>query len=179
MDEAIACRQKLLVLQRNHVQAHNNLGVAIAQKDEPAEAIRYLERALTLKPDYAEANFNLANVLCNQKSRDNDRRPEGIEHYREAIRIRPNYIEPIFNLGSVLTDLNRLAEDAIWLRQAVRLGGTRTVSGGNGQQAEGGVAVHAGPHPLTASVFNQLGLAAFAYRRNTPRRRMRIAGHWR
>jgi hypothetical protein len=56
-----------------------------------------------LKPDYAEANFNLGNVLCNLKTREDDRREAGVDRFREAIRLRPSYIEPMYNLGLVLT----------------------------------------------------------------------------
>jgi tetratricopeptide (TPR) repeat protein len=142
VDEAIACWQKLLAFQPDHAQAHHNLGVAMAQKEKPEEAIRLLERALKLRPDYAEAHFNLANVLCNQKTRENDRRSEGVEHYLQAIRIRPTYIEPMFNLGTVLTELNLGQEASIWLEQTTRLG-----------EACSPV------HHLTASAYNQLGLA--------------------
>jgi tetratricopeptide (TPR) repeat protein len=142
VDEAIACWQNLLSFQPDHAQAHHNLGVAMAQKDESDEAIRCLEQALNLRPDYAEAHFNLANVLCNQKTRENDRRDEGVEHYLQAVRIRPTYIEPMFNLGTVLTELNRGQEASIWLEQTARLGEASTPV-----------------HQLTASAYNQLGLS--------------------
>jgi tetratricopeptide (TPR) repeat protein len=142
VDEAIECWQKLLTFQPDHAQAHHNLGVAMAQKEKPEEAIRLLEQAFELRPDYAEAHFNLANVLCNQKTRENDRRNEGVDHYLEAIRIRPTYIEPMFNLGTVLTELNRGQESAIWLEQTARLGEASTPV-----------------HHLTASAYKQLGLA--------------------
>ncbi len=175
-DEAIVCWQKLLVLQPGHAQAYHNLGVAMAQKGENSEAVRYLEKALALKPDYAEANFNLGNVLCNLKTREDDRRTAGVERYREAIRLRPGYIEPLYNLGTVLTELNRPAEGAIWLRQAARIGEGRGTRGA-GRENRGNIGEGRGPtapsplagegwgegcqepHPLTASAYNQLGLA--------------------
>ncbi len=166
VDEAISCWQRLIVLQPGHAQAHHNLGVAMAQKGQPAEAIRYLERALALKPDYAEANFNLGNVLCNLKSREDDRREAGVERFREAIRLRPSYIEPLYNLGSVLTELNRPAEAAIWLRQAARLGevwsqGASNLRSGSSERngPQSGDGGHREAHALTASAHNQLGLA--------------------
>ena len=162
VDEAVGCWQKLLIHQPNHAQAHHNMGVAMAQKGQPLEAIRNLERAIALRPDYAEAFFNLANVLGEQKSRDHDRRGEAVEHYLKAIRLRPGYIEALYNLGSVLVGLNRPAEAAVWLRQAARLGrGPResreqkVESRQNTNQAQ----PPAAPHPLTASAFNQLGVA--------------------
>jgi tetratricopeptide (TPR) repeat protein len=142
VDEAIDCWQKLLCLEPQHFHAHHNLGVAMAQKDKPEEAIRDLQHALTLRPDYAEAHFNPANVLFNQKTRENDQRPDGIEHYFQAIRLRPNYIKSLFNLGCVLTDLKRAPEATIWLEQAARLGEANTPC-----------------HHLTSSAYNHLGLS--------------------
>lgn len=171
-EQAVECWHTILEREPEHAQAHHNVGVAMAQLGKPEEAIRFLSRAIELRPNYAEAFFNLANVLCNQKGRDNDRRAEGVERYREAIRLRPNYIEVIYNLGAVLTDVNRPVEAVIWLRQAARLGEVvdRGVVNGESWSVErekpkeerGGPTANHGIHPLTASAYNQLGIALCA-----------------
>jgi tetratricopeptide (TPR) repeat protein len=153
--EAVGCWQRILERNPEHAQAHHNLGVAMAQMGNPDEAIRLLKKAIALRPSYSEAFFNLANVLCNQKSRDNDRRQEGVDRYREAVRLQTNYIEAIYNLGSVLTDLDRPAEAELWLRQAVRIGLA-------GQLDSRSKRDDSRFHLLTPSVFNQLGVALCA-----------------
>lgn len=70
--------------------------------------MRFLTYAIELQPNYAEAFVNLANVLCNQKSRDNDHRAEGVTRYSEAIRFRTDLYRShlqLYNLGSVLSEL--------------------------------------------------------------------------
>ena len=45
-------------------EAHNNLGLALIQQGKWPEAIAHYERALQLKPDYADAGCNLAWLLA-------------------------------------------------------------------------------------------------------------------
>jgi Flp pilus assembly protein TadD len=78
--------------------------------------MRLLERALTLQPDYAEAYFNLGNVLISV-----NRREEALPRFHEALRLRPDYADAYLNLGTALFELRRPSEGAIFLRQAIRL----------------------------------------------------------
>jgi hypothetical protein len=95
---------------------------------------------------------------------------------RRAVGIRPGYVEAYHNLGSALTELGRPGEAEVWLRQAVRLcersgagsGDTRTTgSAGSGdprttRDATSDPSLAPGPSSLTASSYNQLGLALMA-----------------
>ena len=58
------------------------------------EAIAEYREAIRLKPDYAEAHFNLGIALSDQGKLD-----EAIAEYREAIRLKPDYAEAHCNLG--------------------------------------------------------------------------------
>jgi Flp pilus assembly protein TadD len=49
-------------------------------------AIREFEKAVQLKPDDADAHYNLA-ILYDEKLRDNDK---ALEHYRAYLKIAPN-----------------------------------------------------------------------------------------
>ena len=49
---------------------------------------------MRLRPDYAEAFYNLGNVLQGLGRRD-----EALGKYREAVRLRPKYGEAFNNLG--------------------------------------------------------------------------------
>jgi hypothetical protein len=65
VDEAIAYFQKTLQLQiadkynPYDAEAHDNLGIAYAQKEEKADAIAEFKEAIALNPDMADAHYNL------------------------------------------------------------------------------------------------------------------------
>jgi predicted O-linked N-acetylglucosamine transferase (SPINDLY family) len=62
-DLAIDCLRQALRLRYNIPEAHNNLGVVLAEQGRRAEAVASFREAVRLKPDYAEAHNNLANAL--------------------------------------------------------------------------------------------------------------------
>jgi tetratricopeptide (TPR) repeat protein len=55
--------------------------------DRLPEAIAEYQAALGIRPDFADAHFNLGNAL----SQIPGRLPEAIAEYRAAIRTRPDY----------------------------------------------------------------------------------------
>src|SRR5262249_5303098 len=71
-------RQILEVDPRDH-DAWHLLGVAVCQGGRYEEGDKCIRFALQLKPDWAEAQFNLANVLRNQR-----RLPEAAACYRRV-----------------------------------------------------------------------------------------------
>jgi hypothetical protein len=62
------------------------------------EAIAAYERALQIRPDYAEALTNLGNV----KQRQLGKIDEGIAHHRRAVACGPNYADAHYNLAFCL-----------------------------------------------------------------------------
>jgi Flp pilus assembly protein TadD len=62
-DLAIDCLRQALRLRYNLPEAHNNLGVVLAEEGRRAEAVASFREAVRLKPDYAEAHNNLRNAL--------------------------------------------------------------------------------------------------------------------
>ena len=80
----------------------NILGVCYETLGELDAAAKMFKTAVTIKPDYAEAHFNLGVV---QKGIE---QPElSIESYRKAIAIKPNYPDAHNNLGNIFLDLNQ------------------------------------------------------------------------
>ena len=49
---------------------HSNLGNALAAQGRPDEAATQYQRALALRPGYAEAHYNLANLRLDQNQLD-------------------------------------------------------------------------------------------------------------
>ena len=49
-------------------QAHSNMGNALKEQGKIEEAIAAYEKALSIKPDYADAHYNIGTTLKNKAS---------------------------------------------------------------------------------------------------------------
>jgi protein O-GlcNAc transferase len=67
------------------------------------EALTSYDRAIAIKPDYAEAYYNRGNALQELK-----RLEEALASYDRAIEIKPDYAEAYSNRGNALKELKRL-----------------------------------------------------------------------
>ena len=74
----------------------NNLGAAFLHVGRHEEAIKVLKRAISIKPDYADAWTNLGAALI-----DAGRPTEARLVLERAILINPDYPEAYFNLGNI------------------------------------------------------------------------------
>ena len=129
--------------------AHYNLGNALLVKQEVGEAIVAFQRAISLKPDFAEALNNLGNAL--RKAGKLTRRPqhisgpsprgqttrkrsaiwnalkesgrlnEAIVAYQQAVQLKPGYAEGHNNLGNALTEAGRISEAIDVCKRAIDL----------------------------------------------------------
>ena len=101
-----ACRELL----QTYPQAFfiiNVLGVALQEQGKFQEAVQTFNKAIEIKPDYAEAYNNRGNALC-----DPGQLNEALESYEKAIQLRPDYADAHSNRGNALHKLGRL-EDAV------------------------------------------------------------------
>ncbi len=111
--------------------AYNNLGVALAGRDD--EAAIHFRKALEIKPDYAEARHNLGVALArcrNEAEKALKKKPdfaeahynlgvtlasrgqvdEAIGHYQAALENKPDYAEAHHNLGVALASRGQVDE---------------------------------------------------------------------
>jgi protein O-GlcNAc transferase len=72
------------------------------------------QRALTLKPDYAEAHNNLGIAFQEQGKLD-----DAVAYYRNALHLRPNYCQALSNLGNALLGQNKWPEALASYQQAL------------------------------------------------------------
>ncbi len=83
-------------------------------------AIPSHREAIRLKPDYAEAHFNLGNALTAKGD------PDGaIASFRAAIRLEPDYAEAHCNLGQTLARQGHFREALPWLQKGHAIGSKR------------------------------------------------------
>jgi predicted O-linked N-acetylglucosamine transferase (SPINDLY family) len=82
----------------------------------PEDALVSYDRAIALKPDYAEAYYNRGNALVDLK------RPEdALVSYDKAIALKRDYAEAYSNRGAALTDLKRPADALVSYDRAIAL----------------------------------------------------------
>lgn len=107
--------QALAHTSRNQI-AENSLGKALVKEGRLDEAAVHFQKALDIYPDYAEANANLADVLCLQGAwRD------AVDHYQTALRSQPNYAMAHNNLGIALAVIGNTDEAIDQFREALRI----------------------------------------------------------
>ena len=69
------------------------------------EAIETFKKSISLKPDYAEAHYNMGLAL-----QYHDKSYEAIKTYKKAISLNPDYAEAHQNLGLTLLNIGKLKE---------------------------------------------------------------------
>ncbi|MDB9870387.1 tetratricopeptide repeat protein [Alphaproteobacteria bacterium] len=85
--------------------AWNILGASAAERGMLDEAIEAYNKAISLKPDYADAYYNMGNVLKDQGKLD-----EAIEAYNKSISLKPDFVVSYYNMGNILKNQGKLDE---------------------------------------------------------------------
>ena len=85
--------------------AYNNLGNALLKMGRADEAMVHYQKALEIKPGFAEAHNNLGNVMLKMGRVD-----EAIAHCQRALQINPDFAGAHNNLGNALLQKGRVDE---------------------------------------------------------------------
>jgi len=96
--------------------AHNDLGVDLAGRGEVGAAIFQYQKALEIKPDYAEAYNNLGNVLAGH-----GQAVAAITDFQTALEIKPDYAEAHYNLGAALAGRGEVGAAIVHLKRALEI----------------------------------------------------------
>ena len=70
------------------------------------DAINAYKKAISLKPDYARAHFNIGNTFMSQGELD-----DAVNSYKKALSINPNFNEAFFNIGASLRGVSLTKAD--------------------------------------------------------------------
>ena len=101
--EVLSQASHLLLEYPRSVVLHNIAGASYKGLGELEKAVEAYTKAISLKPDYAQAYNNLGNALTDQGNLK-----EAIEAYNKALSINPDYAEAYNNIGNVLQTLGAL-----------------------------------------------------------------------
>jgi protein O-GlcNAc transferase len=151
-----------------HVRALHCLGVLSHQRGRN-DAVALLSRAISLKPDFAQAHNDLGVVLGAKR-----RFGEALHCFQRAVSIKPDYAEAYNNIGNALKELGRLDEAIehylkalelrpdnptthIYLGNAARLQGRLDDAANHYAQSISLDPKSAGSHYNLGAVFKELG----------------------
>ena len=116
INEAIVAIKTLNEEFHNVPLLFNILGACYQSLKQFDASIQMFETALSLKPDYAEAHFNLGVIL-----RVSGRPNLAVESYKKAIALLPNYLVAHNNLGNALKQIGSLEEAVISYQNAIAI----------------------------------------------------------
>ena len=86
---------------------YNISGVCYKAVGQLDAAVKSFERALAIKPDYTEVNYNLG-VIYKELGQLN----AAVKCYKKALNLKPDYTDAHYNLGNAFKELGQL-EDAV------------------------------------------------------------------
>jgi hypothetical protein len=93
----MASYRRALVLQSNHAEACDNLGIALAEKGQFEAAVTAHQRAIECKPELVNAHNNLGTALIEVGRVDG-----AAMAFRRALELKPDYADAKFNYSLVL-----------------------------------------------------------------------------
>ena len=96
--------------------AHNNLGLALADRGQLDEAIDHYRKALKINPNHVEAYNNLGLALADRGQFD-----EAVDHYRQALEIKPDFVEAHNNLATTLAGSGKIDDAVAEYRKAIEI----------------------------------------------------------
>jgi tetratricopeptide (TPR) repeat protein len=97
-------------------RAYGALGALLAERGQRAEAIEYLQSALSLAPAFADGQRNLGALLMQVGRVD-----EALSHLQAAVRLLPGSADAHREYGVALAQAARLSEAEAYLRVAIGL----------------------------------------------------------
>ena len=116
LQQALSESNQMLEQFPNSVVLYNISGASNAGLMQFDAAIDSYKQALKIKPDYAEAYYNMG-VALNDKGNPK----AAIESYKQALKIKPDYAEAYNNIGNVLKDQGDLEAAIDSYKQAINI----------------------------------------------------------
>jgi Flp pilus assembly protein TadD len=105
-----------LEVTNNNYLAHNCLGRELRKQDKLALAVEHFNKALQIKPNYANAMISLGCV-----STDRGDFIQAIDYFQKALHLKPDSAEAHTNLGIALQKYGRFNDAIIHIRRSLQI----------------------------------------------------------
>ena len=105
-----------LACTRDNYVAEYNLATELADKEMPDEAIPHFQKALRIRPAYADAWNNLGDAFSSE-----NRTNEAIGCFQQAIQARPDYLLARENLAASLLKAGKIDEAILQYQEALKM----------------------------------------------------------
>ncbi|WP_353571152.1 tetratricopeptide repeat protein [Candidatus Albibeggiatoa sp. nov. BB20] len=115
LKEACDLYQKIIQSQPRHAEAIHLMGVALAQAQQPQQAIAYFQQVIKLKPKVAMYHSHLGNALQTIGQLE-----AALQYYQKALKLERNNADTYSNLGGVYVKLQNLTEAEHCYQQAIK-----------------------------------------------------------
>ena len=80
--------ERAVAIDQNSHEIHHKIGVAYRMKNQPAQAIKALQKSTQLNPKYLEAHYDHAMIQIDTKNYQ-----LALEPLRQVLQIEPNHAE--------------------------------------------------------------------------------------
>jgi protein O-GlcNAc transferase len=108
--------RQAIAINPDYADAHNNLGIALAEQHQYAEAVKHLKQAISLKPESFNSYYQLGAIADKLGNLD-----EAIQHLSQACSIKPDFAEAFEYLGLLLREQGRPEKSVECLRKAIAI----------------------------------------------------------
>ena len=105
LQQALAQAEALLQQFPQSAILFNIQGAVLKGLRQLNASVEAYNKAIAIKPDYAEAHNNMGNALQDQRKLE-----EAIEAYNKALAIKPDYADAYNNMGNALKEQGKLEE---------------------------------------------------------------------
>ena len=116
LEQVLSESSQLLEKFPNSIILFNIIGASNAGLMQYDAALESYIKALEIKPDYAEAYFNMGVIL-----KDKGDLEASFESYKQALKIKPSYAEVHNNMGNILKDSDDLEAAIECYKQALMI----------------------------------------------------------
>jgi predicted O-linked N-acetylglucosamine transferase (SPINDLY family) len=116
LPEAETIYRQILAADPDHHDAWRLLGLIACQVGKHQAGVECIQRALTLRPDWALAHFDLGNAWKDQGKLD-----EAMACYQRALQLKPDYAEAHNNLGLAWRDRGDLDQAVACYQRTLQL----------------------------------------------------------
>ncbi len=116
LEEAKKLYEKIIEIDPNHENAHNNLGIIFSLSGNLEKAKSCYEKTLAINPKNFNAYNNVGNIYKELGDFEN-----AINKYEKAIELNPNHLNTYNNLGLIFYDLGEYLKSIYYFKEAVKI----------------------------------------------------------